>query len=211
MTCHLSPAVPRLGLVSMLVGTVVAAGCSPPVRASMASEHVSQSSPIEKTFQSGGRVYMRLSAGEYLIEPRRDDKLVVAWEVRDPSDARYAKAGIGIEGSDARIETDGPNNGFDVKIGVPARSDLFVKLTAGELTVKGVEGHKDLKALAGEIRIAVDDSAVYRSVDAAVMAGEIQARAFGGHKGGLFRAFEWKGDGKYDLKARLTAGEIHLR
>jgi hypothetical protein len=48
-------------------------------------------------------------------------------------------------------------------------------------------------------------------VDAAVMAGEIQARAFGGHKGGLFRAFEWKGDGKYDLKARLTAGEIHLR
>jgi hypothetical protein len=211
MTCHLSPAVGRLGLVSMLVGTVVAAGCSPPVRASMASEHVSQSSPIEKTFQSDGRVYMRLSAGEYLIEPRQDDKLVVAWEVRDPSDARYAKAGIGIEGRDARIETEGPSNGFDVKIGVPVRSDLFVKLTAGELTVKGVEGHKDLKALAGEIRIDVDDSAVYRSVDAAVMAGEIQARAFGGHKGGLFRAFEWKGDGKYDLKARLTAGEIHLR
>lgn len=211
MTCHLSPAVRRLGVVSMLVGTVVAAGCSPPVRASMASEHVSQRSPIEKTFQSGGRVHMRLSAGEYLIEPRQDDKLVVAWEVRDPADAHRAKAGIGIDGSDARIETEGPNNGFDVKIGVPARSDLFVKLTAGELTVKGVEGHKDLKALAGEIRIAVDDSAVYRSVDAAVMAGEIQARAFGGHKGGLFRAFEWKGDGKYDLKARLTAGEIHLR
>lgn len=78
MTCHLSPAVGRLGLVSMLVGPVVAAGCSPPVRASMASEHVPQSSPVEKTFQSGGRVYMRLSAGKYLIEPRQDDKLVVA-------------------------------------------------------------------------------------------------------------------------------------
>ena len=211
MTGHLSPAISRLGLVSMLLGPALAAGCSPPVRASMASEHVSQTSPIEKTFQPGGRVYMRLSAGEYLIEPRQDDKVVVAWEVRDPAEARHARAGIGIEASEARIETEGPNNGFDVKIGVPARSDLFVKLTAGELTVKGIEGHKDLKALAGEIRIAVEDSAVYRSVDAAVMAGEIQARAFGGHKGGLFRAFEWKGDGKYDLRARLTAGEIHLR
>ena len=43
------------------------------------------------------------------------------------------------------------------------------------------------------------------------MAGEIQARAFGGHKGGLFRGFEWRGSGQYDLKARLSAGEIHLR
>jgi hypothetical protein len=205
------PALAVAGLSALVSAGTLASACSPPVRANTAVEGGTTTSPIEKTFAAGGRVRMRLSAGEYVIEPRSDDKIHVSWTVRDASEARNARAALAVEGTEARIETDGPHNGFDVKIGVPARSDLYVRLTAGELTIKAIEGHKDVSLLAGEIRIAVDKDNAYRSVDARVMAGEIQARAFGGHKGGLFRGFEWKGDGKYDLKARLSAGEIHLR
>ena len=205
------PALAVAGLSALVATGVLASACSPPVRANAAAEGGTTTSPIEKTFTPGGRVKMQLSAGEYVIEPRSDDKIHVAWTVRDASDARNARAALAVEGNEARVETDGPNNGFDVKIGVPARSDLYVRLSAGELTVKAIEGHKDVSVLAGEIRIAVDKDNAYRSVDARVMAGEIQAQAFGGHKGGLFRGFEWKGDGKYDLKARISAGEIHLR
>jgi hypothetical protein len=204
------PALPA-GLACLVAAGLIASACSPPVRANVAVEGGTSVSPIEKTFAPGGLVKMRLSAGEYVIEPSADDKIHVSWTVRDASEAKNARAALAVEGTEARIETDGPHNGFDVKIGLPARSDLYVRLTAGELTVKGIDGHKDVSVLAGEIRIAVDEDDEYRSVDARVMAGEIQARAFGGHKGGLFRGFEWKGDGKYDLKARLSAGEIHLR
>ena len=205
------PALALAGLTAIVAAGTLASACSPPVRANAAVDGGTSTSPIEKTFAPGGRVTMRLSAGEYVIEPRTDDKVHVSWTVRGGHDAKDARAALAVEGTEVRIETDGPNNGFDVKIGIPARSDLYVRLTAGELTVKGIEGHKDVSLLAGEIRIAVDKDHTYRSVDARVMAGEIQARAFGGHKGGLFRGFEWKGDGKYDLKARLSAGEIHLR
>ena len=202
---------PALAVTVLAAASMLSAACSPPVRASAALEGGTTTSPIEKPFAAGGKIRMTLSAGEYVIEPRQDDKVHVSWEVRDPDEARNARAAVAVEGTDARIETDGPHNGFSVKIGVPARSDLYVRLTAGEIRLKGIEGHKDIRALAGEIRIGVEEGHAYRSVDARVMAGEIQAGAFGGHKGGLFRGFEWKGQGKYDLTARLSAGEIHLR
>jgi flavorubredoxin len=61
------------------------------------------------------------------------------------------------------------------------------------------------------MKIAVGDGASYRRVEASVLAGEIQALALNRTTGGVFRSFSWSGTGNYDLRARLTAGEIHLR
>lgn len=50
----------------------------------------------------------------------------------------------------------------------------------------------------------------YRRVEASVWAGELKAAPFRISKGGLFRSFDWRGDGEYRLRAKLKAGELHL-
>ena len=194
---------------ALTAGALAVGACGPPVGASDRLE--SATSPVEQAFASGGRVSMQLSAGQYAIEGSADDKVHVSWETRDPADMRKAGASVVIAGAEARIRTDGPSNGFKVRLAVPARTDLDLRLTAGEVHVKGIDGHTDLSAYAGELHVGVDRADAYRSVDTSVLAGEIQASPFGGSTGGVFRSFRWDGPGAWDLRARLTAGEIQLR
>ncbi|MBK5297877.1 MAG: hypothetical protein JJE40_12025 [Vicinamibacteria bacterium] len=199
----------HLTLSTLIVGFLALAtlACGPP------EAGVSAATPavIERPFAQGGRLTMRLSAGEYTIENSPDDHIRLEWQTREPGAARRVRAQVEVEGASANIQTDGPSNGFVVTIGVPARSDLWIRLSAGDLTIRGIEGHKDVSAWAGELKIGVGAVANYRAVDASVLAGEIQAAPFNGSKGGIFRSFQWSGSGKYELRARLTAGEITFR
>ena len=107
--------------------------------------------------------------------------------------------------------TDGPDEA-NVRgaIQVPARTDLYIRLTAGELTVEDVQGNKDIRLHAGEIRIDVGRPEDYQRVRASVWAGDLNAEPFHVTKGGLFRSFDWNGRGQYRLQARLKAGDIRL-
>jgi hypothetical protein len=116
-----------------------------------------------------------------------------------------------VTGTTARLVTSGPSDGFHVEIDLPARTDLVIGLSAGDFTLSGVEGSKDISVWAGDLKIDVGDPAGYKSVYASVTAGELEADAFGGSRHGLFRSFEHTGPGKYNLRVRLTAGHITLR
>lgn len=201
------PVTPRLALVPVLLLGTLPLACAP------ADTHEGSTPPpvIERPFAQAGRVTMHLSAGQYRIDNAPDDHITLTWQTREPRDAQRVRADVKVDGHSAIIRTEGPSNGFTVAIGVPARSDLWVRLSAGDLTIAGIEGHKDVSAWAGELKIGVGAAADYRTVDASVLAGEIQAAPFNGSKGGLFRSFLWSGDGKYELRARLTAGDITLR
>jgi hypothetical protein len=109
------------------------------------------------------------------------------------------------------VRTTGPRNGFEVVIEVPARTDLNVDLTAGDLRIEGITGNKDVGSWAGNIVIDVGRADEYARVDASVKAGDISAVPFNARKGGLFRSFTWKGPGQYTLKVNLTAGNLVLR
>ena len=92
----------------------------------------------------------------------------------------------------------------------PARVLKFVP--AGDLTLEGVTGDKDVELHAGNLVIAVGNAADYRRADASLMAGDLTAPAFDVEKGGLFRSFEKNNPGgKYLLHAHVAAGEITLR
>ena len=188
-----------------LVGTAGACGTSGPAGGADAPP------VIEREFAQGGKLAMHLSAGEYTIENSPGDAIRLEWKTRSPGSAGSVQASVDVNGSSAVVRAEGPSNGFMVTIGVPTRSDLWIRLSAGDLTIRGVEGHKDVSAWAGELKIGVGAAAQYRSVDTAVLAGEIQAAPFQGSKGGVFRSFIWSGSGPYELRARLTAGEITLR
>ena len=168
------------------------------------------SSSLERDFVSNGKISMDLSAGEYRITGSPDNKIRLAWSVRGEDRLSDVDARADIRGTEARIVTDGPMNNFKVTIQVPQRTDLYIRLTAGELRLDRVEGSKDIELHAGEMRIDVNRAEDYHSVDASIWAGEIHADPFNVRKEGLFRSFDWKGHGPYRLHARLKAGEVWL-
>jgi hypothetical protein len=166
---------------------------------------------LERAFAPNGRVTMDLAAGEYSIMGSPDNRIRLDWSVRDGKRLSDVRARADVRGLEATVTTDGPDNeGLKGTIQVPARTDLEVYLTAGELTVENVHGNKDVRSQAGEIRIDVGRAEDYRRVRASVWAGEVDAEPFNVSKGGLFRSFDWTGYGTYQLRARLKAGEIRL-
>src|SRR5262245_14237267 len=85
---------------------------------------------LERDFVANGKISMDLSAGEYRITGIPENRIRLAWHVRNDEDV---DARADIRGSDARIVTDGPMNHFSVDIDIPQRSNLYIRLTAGEL------------------------------------------------------------------------------
>lgn len=172
---------------------------------------VAQERQIERVFAPGGSIQLDLSAGSYEIAGSPDDRIRVVWQTEHPEDLDDVQVSVNVRGATANISTDGPSNNFRVRIELPRRSNIVLELSAGELRLRGIEGHKDISARAGEISIATGGRNQYRRVSASVRIGALEAGAFDVSKGGLFRSFNWTGTGHYDLKAHLTVGELNLR
>ena len=163
---------------------------------------------VEKAFAQGGVVYFDLAAGEYNLRGSNLNTIRANWQTRRPSDAVRARVDVVVDGTTARIQSRGPKDGFRVDIDLPQRTHLDLNLSAGELRISSIEGHKNLSVWAGEITVEVGDPSLYKHVDAAVRMGELDARAFDVSKGGLLRSFVRDGTGKYTFRARLFAGEL---
>jgi hypothetical protein len=163
--------------------------------------------PAEKDFVSGGRIGITLESGDYDIRASSDNRIHVRWNEASRVRVKLTTNG---KSADLRVENT-PNNNFHATIEVPALTDLRIRLTAGDLRVTGIKGDKDIEANAGDMNISVGSSSDWSEVDASVTAGDINAPAFGGTKGGLFRSLNWKGPGKYRLHVHLTAGDVNLR
>lgn len=166
-------------------------------------------SPAEKDFVSSGRIKMTLESGDYKILASSDNRIHVRWNEASASGVHVQLTTNG-DSADVRVENT-PNNNFHATIEVPALADLRIRLTAGDLTVRGVKGDKDIEIRAGDLSISVGNSSDWGDVDASVTAGDIHASPFQASKGGLFRSFHWKGPGKYRLHVHLTAGDVDLR
>jgi len=161
----------------------------------------------DKPFVDGGKIDFDLDGGAYEIKAASDSHIRVAVS----GTTGNAKVDVGIEGNNATIKVkDTPHSNFRAIVEVPAKSDLVVRLTGGELTVDQIIGNKDVESYGGNVRVAVGDPSEYARVDAAVKAGEIKAQPFGGSKSGLLQEFTWSGGGKYTLRAHLGAGNLVL-
>ena len=169
------------------------------------------SDSLVRSFAQNGKIRMELSAGDYNISGSKDPRIHIRWSVRDVDQLSRVHARADVRGADASIVTDGPsNNSLKFDIQVPERSDLYVRMTAGDIRIEDVRGNKDIELHAGDVRIDVGRAEDYNSVDASVWAGDIKAEPFNTIKGGLFRSFEWNGHGPYRLHARLKAGDLRL-
>lgn len=114
---------------------------------------------------------------------------------------------LSIEGTQARHG----NHGLHIKIEVPRRTNLQVRMFAGEVKVEDIKGDKDIDLGAGQITISSIHEWDYKRVDASVGVGEVRAQAFHSDKGGFFRNFNRNtSHGDYRLHAHVTTGEIDL-
>ncbi|HEY6358428.1 MAG TPA: hypothetical protein VIX35_09300 [Vicinamibacterales bacterium] len=168
--------------------------------------------PFEATLPSGTRLTMNLRSGDVRIRGRDDDKLTVHVDSRDPN--RVKEVTLRLDRSDRAVALEvfgGPQNDVHVTIEEPRASALEVRMSAGDLTVEGITGDKDVELYAGDLIIVVGDPKTYAHVDASVLAGDIDATPFGESHSGLFRSFEKTGGGTARLHARVLAGDLILR
>ena len=171
----------------------------------------SSGQPVDTPFAKAGTIRMKLAAGDYRISGRADDRIRIAWRADRPEDAANLKADAEVRGTTAVLATSGFRNGVHFTIDVPARSDVEIDLTAGDLDVRGIEGNKRVESWAGDVSIDIGQPEQYRTVEASVRAGDLTAAPFKVSTGGLFRSFNRTGKGPYTLKVKLFAGDLTLR
>jgi len=169
------------------------------------------SGSLERPFAPNGHVKMDLVAADYHVIGSPQPRVRIDWSVRDAEALWRVGARADVSGNELGITTDGPSNrGLKFTIQLPNASDLYVRVTAGDLTIEDIRGNKDVELRAGDLRIDVGRPDDYKTVDASLWAGDIHASAFQIDKGGLFRSFDWTGNGAYRLHARVLAGDLYL-
>ncbi len=174
-----------------------------------ASPAARESHTIERAFVSGGRVNMKLAPGQYVVRASAPDgKILIRWSARKPEQAKKVSASAEVKGSECDIVTSGPRDSLRVEIELPARSDLYVRLRAGDFSLSGIEGNKDIECRAGDVTIDLGRADDYGAVDASVSIGDFEAPPLGASKGGFKRKFRWQGPGKYTLHAHVRVGSL---
>lgn len=171
-----------------------------------------QNHPFNVEFPSDNRLRMHLRSGEFHIIGRDDNKITVRFQGRNAYNAKDLTVRYQRSDSDADLRVfGGPKNELQVTIEIPKSAMLFVRMPAGELSVEGISGDKDVELHAGELTISVGNAADYSHVDASVLSGEVDGAPFGEYHGGLFRSFTKNGTGRYKLHAHVGAGQLTLQ
>jgi len=168
-----------------------------------------------RDFIAGGMVHVRLSVGDLRITRSDSNKIQLRYTIRSRSENRVKEAHMDFEvrGRDAEIEFHAStigNTQFDVELEVPQNTNLDVHQKVGDLTVEEVEGDKDLELGVGDIRVASALSD-YHIVRASTSIGDVNASGDYGEAGGwLGKTLKYSGDGKYELRAHVSVGDINL-
>jgi hypothetical protein len=173
----------------------------------LAQSNGSCANPFEAAASPGREIAMNLRAGEITLVGTDAPFVRVTCVVRD--NARDIKISFAANHLTIR---GGPDREVHFRIEIPGSMNLRVRCSAGNLTISGISGDKDIELNAGNLTIAVGDAGAYRHAEASVLAGNISASAFGVERDGLFRSFRKDNPaGRYRLRAELLAGNLTLK
>jgi hypothetical protein len=190
-----------LGLLMMLTTAPLVSG-----------DAVIDGDSVERPFAAGGIVRLNLSSGDYTLRAGASDRVLVRWEIDDEArvrDLRKLSVDVDVTGTTAVVATDGPARHVRFTIEIPARSDVRLRMRAGDMSIDGIEGNKDIRMTAGDLKIGIEPASLSRA-RASVTFGDLEARPLGITKSGIKRSFKWTGTGVYTLDARLFAGDLTL-
>lgn len=162
-------------------------------------------------FNSGGKLKMELGAGDVEIIGGKENKVIVTYTTSKPEQAKGVKVEADMKDSWGTLKVHGPHNNFRYTIQIPEKTNLYVRLSAGDLKISGVEGNKDVESHAGDLTITLNDPTKYGEVDASVKVGDLNLPAFNVSKGGMFRSWKRSEKGEYRLHAHLGTGDLTIR
>lgn len=177
----------------------------------LAAAAPAQPSPFSADFASGGRLRIHARSGEVHIVGTDQNKISVEVSGKKANQAADLQVRMKEKGGATELRVSGgPKNEITLTIRIPRDTDLYARIPFGEVHVENVLGNKDIEMHAGDLTVAVGNSADYSRVDASVYTGELDGSAFGEEHGGLFRSFKKNGSGKYRLHAHVGAGQLTL-
>jgi hypothetical protein len=167
-----------------------------------------------RDFVAGGMVHVRLSVGDLHIKRGESNQIRLHYTVKSwrESHVKDAHVDIDVHGRDADIEFHAPTSGntqFDVELEVPQNTNLEVHEKVGDLRIDDIEGDKDLGLSVGDIRVAFGRSA-YHLVRASTSIGDVNTSTGDVSEGFLGKTLKYDGDGKYELRAHVSIGDISL-
>ena len=167
-----------------------------------------------REFAAGGYLHVRLSVGDVHIKRGDASKISLRYTVksRREKNVKEARVDFDVHGNDATIEFHAPssdNTQFDVELEVPASTNLDLHAKVGDLTVDDIQGDKDLELGVGDIRVENEHSG-YRTVNASTGIGDVDGDGYGETRGWLGKTLKYHGEGKYELRAHVGVGDIHL-
>lgn len=166
-------------------------------------------------FPSGGQLRMHIRSSGVHITGGDENKIMIHFSAPNTDDLSNVRVTLKKTGNRGDLDiTGGPNNNFQITVELPHSSDLYVRMFAGELQIRGIAGNKDLEIHAGDLELSLGNPGDYAPVDLSVTTGDLEATAFGVSKGGLFRSFRTNTSlrknsaGKYTLHAHVGAGDL---
>jgi hypothetical protein len=167
-----------------------------------------------REFVTGGMLHVHLSVGDVHVKRGEGTKIRVTYTVksRHERNVKDARVDFEVRGNDAVLDFHAPSGGntqFDVELEVPANTNLDVHEKVGDLTVENVDGDKDMELGVGDIRVATEHAG-YRLIQASAGIGDVDSDGYGETSGWLGKTLKYRGDGKYELRAHVGVGDIHL-
>jgi hypothetical protein len=167
-----------------------------------------------REFAAGGFVHVRLSVGDLHIKRGNTDKISLHYTIKSRREKNLQESTVdfNVREKDATIEfhsSSNSNTQFDVDLEVPQNTNLDVHAKVGDVTVEDVEGDKDLSLGVGDIRVG-KGQAGYRLVNASTGIGDVHGENYGETSGWLGKKLKYHGEGKYELRAHVGVGDIHL-
>jgi len=167
---------------------------------------------FEAAIPSATRIALHIRSGDIRIVGSGDGKVSVDISGKNKDRIEDLRYRLTSTSGNAELHVSGgPKNDLQITIHIPRNVELYVRVLAGDLTIEGITGSKDVELHFGDLTIEAGNPADYSHVEASVNAGDISAAPFGEGRGGLFRSFHKSGPGKFTLYAHVGAGDLTLK
>jgi hypothetical protein len=175
---------------------------------------------ISKSLPANGTLVLEMNVGELRVIHSDDEKTICLsiepQEFYDDATVQSWVRRFDVAGDRASIELKLPkheNNhqGARVIISLPHQTDLKLELGVGELSVKGIEGNKDLHVGIGQLTVGVTDGAKYSDIRTGTKIGDAADGVFHQHSGGFFPKTQHSSlQGIYKLHATVGIGQVDV-
>lgn len=168
--------------------------------------------PLPTDLTKIAAVRLHLRDGDFRIVGGDSDEITIRTRGKNAPLAKKMKVQIRRSGDCLDLTLlNVPKNELQVTIAIPRETNLYARMRAGDLSVDGITGDKDVELMAGDLSIQVPDAAEYGPVDLSVRLGDVSGSQFGDPKGVMGNSVRQTGTGKYKLHARVFAGDLTLK